>query len=148
MHTLMQSCFSCQQRCRPSAIVHAAQESTASLRSSKQASKDWVWVLQVRASFVERFSMGAPYSGGQIHGPAFSDVAEKVDWVEKFVRLGTQVTEAARSEHDRCCCPLLPSRAASCSLSCSHTKPSQAFSSPPILFQPLPCNKGRVRGMV
>ena len=45
--------------------------------------------------------MGAPYSGGEIHGPAFSDVAERVDWVEKFVRLGTQATEAARSEHDR-----------------------------------------------
>lgn len=45
--------------------------------------------------------MGAPYSGGEIHGPAFSDVAEKVDWVERFVRLGTQATEAARSERDR-----------------------------------------------
>ncbi|EIE24982.1 fumble-domain-containing protein [Coccomyxa subellipsoidea C-169] len=56
---------------------------------------------KVRANFVERFSMGAPYSGGEIHGPAFSDVAEKVDWVERFVRLGTQATEAARSERDR-----------------------------------------------
>ena len=55
---------------------------------------------QVRARFVERFSMGAPYSGGEVRGPAFSDVAEKVDWVEKFVRLGTKATEAARSEHD------------------------------------------------
>ena len=45
--------------------------------------------------------MGAPYSGGKIHGRAFSDVAEKVDWVERFVRLGTQATEAARSESDR-----------------------------------------------
>ena len=54
----------------------------------------------MRARFVERFSMGAPYSGGEVHGPAFSDVAEKVDWVEKFVRLGTKATEAARSEHD------------------------------------------------
>ncbi len=60
------------------------------------------WEAQVRARFVERFSMGAPYSGGEIHGRAFSDVAEKVDWVEKFVRLGTKATEAARSEHDRC----------------------------------------------
>jgi type II pantothenate kinase len=56
----------------------------------------------VRARFVERFSMGAPYSGGEIHGPAFSDVAEKVDWVERFVQLGTKATEPARSEHDRC----------------------------------------------
>ncbi len=44
--------------------------------------------------------MGAPYSGGEVRGPAFSDVTEKVDWVEKFVRLGTKATEAARSEHD------------------------------------------------
>ena len=57
---------------------------------------------QVRARFVERFSMGAPYSGGEVRGPAFSDVTEKVDWVEKFVRLGTKATEAARSEHDLC----------------------------------------------
>lgn len=57
-------------------------------------------LLQVRARFVERFSMGAPYSGGEVRGPAFSDVTEKVDWVEKFVRLGTKATEAARSEHD------------------------------------------------
>ena len=56
----------------------------------------------MRARFVERFSMGAPYSGGEVRGPAFSDVAEKVDWVEKFVRLGTKATEAARSEHDLC----------------------------------------------
>ena len=27
--------------------------------------------------------------------------AEKVDWVEKFVRVGTKVTEAARNEHDK-----------------------------------------------
>lgn len=60
----------------------------------------WYHCAQVRARFVERFSMGAPYSGGEVRGPAFSDVAEKVDWVEKFVRLGTKATEAARSEHD------------------------------------------------
>ncbi len=46
--------------------------------------------------------MGAPFAGGEVSGPAFSDVAEKVDWVEKFVRLGTAATQAARSEHDRC----------------------------------------------
>ena len=56
--------------------------------------------------------MGAPYSGGEIHGRAFSDVAEKVDWVEKFVRLGTKATEAARSEHDRC--PRPPCRPTTC----------------------------------
>lgn len=27
--------------------------------------------------------------------------AEKVDWVEKFVRVGTKATEAARNEHDK-----------------------------------------------
>ena len=32
--------------------------------------------------------MGAPYSGGEVRGPAFSDVTEKVDWVEKFVPPG------------------------------------------------------------
>lgn len=58
--------------------------------------------VQVRARFVERFSMGAPFAGGEVTGPAFSDVAEKVSWVEKFVRLGTAATQAARSEHDRC----------------------------------------------
>ncbi|CAL8471142.1 g10684 [Coccomyxa elongata] len=56
---------------------------------------------KVRASFVERFSMGAPIMGGKIQGPAFNDVAEKVDWVERFVLLGTQATEAARSERER-----------------------------------------------
>ena len=55
----------------------------------------------MRARFVERFSMGAPFAGGEVSGPAFSDMAEKVDWVEKFVRLGTAATQAARSEHDR-----------------------------------------------
>ena len=39
--------------------------------------------------------------GGKIQGPAFNDVAEKVDWVERFVLLGTQATEAARSERER-----------------------------------------------
>lgn len=59
-------------------------------------------VAQVRARFVERFSMGAPYSAGEVHGPAITDIAEKVSWVEKFVEIGTAATEAARTEHDRC----------------------------------------------
>ena len=71
---------------------------------------------QVRARFVERFSMGAPYSGGEVRGPAFSDVAEKVDWVEKFVRLGTKATEAARSEHDLCVSGLAAAAGYSCPL--------------------------------
>lgn len=55
---------------------------------------------QVRARFVERFSMGAPFSAGEVQGPAFADVSQKVDWVEKFVRVGTAATEAARSQED------------------------------------------------
>jgi hypothetical protein len=42
--------------------------------------------------------MGA---GGELGAPAFSDVQEKVSWVEKFVRLGASATEAAKDEHDR-----------------------------------------------
>jgi type II pantothenate kinase len=44
--------------------------------------------LQVRARFVERFSMGAPITGGQVVGPAIGDLQGKVSWVEKFVALG------------------------------------------------------------
>ncbi|GIL89535.1 hypothetical protein Vretimale_1901 [Volvox reticuliferus] len=40
---------------------------------------------KVRARFVERFSMGAPLTGGAVVGPAIKDVSEKVSWVEKFV---------------------------------------------------------------
>lgn len=43
---------------------------------------------QVRARFVERFSMGAPFAGGEVKGPAIGDLQEKVSWVEKFVALG------------------------------------------------------------
>ena len=56
--------------------------------------------IQVRARFVERFSMGAPFAAGEVQGPAFGDVSQKVDWVEKFVRVGTAATEAARSQED------------------------------------------------
>ena len=55
-------------------------------------------MLQVQARFTERFSMG---TGGELGAPAFSDVQEKVSWVEKFVRLGASATEAAKDEHDR-----------------------------------------------
>lgn len=57
--------------------------------------------MQVRARFVERFSMGAPFSAGEVQGPPFADVSHKVDWVEKFVRVGTAATEAARSQEDQ-----------------------------------------------
>ncbi|KAF5829353.1 fumble-domain-containing protein [Dunaliella salina] len=43
---------------------------------------------KVRARFVERFSMGAPFAGGEVVGPAISDLQEKVSWVEKFVAQG------------------------------------------------------------
>ncbi|GIL42264.1 hypothetical protein Vafri_272 [Volvox africanus] len=42
-------------------------------------------ITQVRARFVERFSMGALLTGGAVVGPAIRDVSEKVSWVEKFV---------------------------------------------------------------
>ncbi|KAI3439560.1 Pantothenate kinase 2 [Psidium guajava] len=41
---------------------------------------------------VERFPMGAPYTGGNIHGPPLADLNEKISWVEKFVLKGTEIT--------------------------------------------------------
>ena len=40
---------------------------------------------KVRARFVERFSMGAPYAGGVVEGDPFGGVADKVSWVEQHV---------------------------------------------------------------
>ncbi|KAK6924844.1 Damage-control phosphatase ARMT1-like, metal-binding domain [Dillenia turbinata] len=40
---------------------------------------------------VERFPMGAPYTGGNIHGPPLGDLNEKISWMEKFVRKGTEI---------------------------------------------------------
>ena len=57
--------------------------------------------LQLRGSFVERFSMGAPYLGGQVQGPPFRDVHQKVDWVERFVQLGTAASKAAQDHELR-----------------------------------------------
>ena len=45
--------------------------------------------------------MGAPFSGGEVQGPAIQDMSEKVSWVEKFVRVGAAANQAARNEHDR-----------------------------------------------
>ncbi|XP_057855485.2 pantothenate kinase 2 isoform X2 [Cryptomeria japonica] len=42
--------------------------------------------------FVERFPMGAPYSGGKIHGPPINDLNEKISWMEKFLQKGTEIT--------------------------------------------------------
>lgn len=41
----------------------------------------------LRGQFVERFAMGLPFSGGTIQGPPFSNISEKVSWVEKFVEV-------------------------------------------------------------
>lgn len=49
--------------------------------------------------------MGAPFSGGEVQGPAIQDMTEKVSWVEKFVRVGGAAAEVARHEHDRCPTP-------------------------------------------
>ncbi|KAI8462346.1 MAG: fumble-domain-containing protein [Monoraphidium minutum] len=53
---------------------------------------------KVRARFVERFSMGAPFAGGEVHGPAIRDMSDRVSWVEKFVAAGTQAHEAATEQ--------------------------------------------------
>ncbi len=57
---------------------------------------------QVRARFVERFETGTSFAGGEVTGPSTQDVQEKVSWVEKFMRVGGGVADAAKSEHDRC----------------------------------------------
>ncbi|XP_048329078.1 pantothenate kinase 2 isoform X1 [Ziziphus jujuba] len=40
---------------------------------------------------VERFPMGAPYTGGKIHGPPLGNLNEKISWMEKFVRKGNEI---------------------------------------------------------
>ena len=45
--------------------------------------------------------MGAPYLGGQVQGPPFRDVHQKVDWVERFVQLGTAASKAAQDHELR-----------------------------------------------
>ncbi|MED6106004.1 Pantothenate kinase 2, mitochondrial [Stylosanthes scabra] len=42
--------------------------------------------------FVERFPMGAPYTGGKIHGPPLRNLNEKISWMEKFLQKGTEIT--------------------------------------------------------
>lgn len=55
---------------------------------------------KVRARFVERFSMGAPVFGGEVHGPAISTMTDKITWVEKFIAAGKPVSQAAKTEHE------------------------------------------------
>ncbi|CAM6128447.1 unnamed protein product [Calypogeia fissa] len=42
--------------------------------------------------FVERFPIGAPFAGGEIHGPPIRDLNEKITWLEKFVQMGAEIT--------------------------------------------------------
>ncbi|KAF8056112.1 pantothenate kinase 2 [Scenedesmus sp. PABB004] len=53
---------------------------------------------KVRARFVERFSMGAPFAGGEVHGPAIRDMTDRVSWVEKFVAVGCQAAAAQQAQ--------------------------------------------------
>jgi hypothetical protein len=81
----------------------------------------------MRARFVERFSMGAPVMGGEVHGPAITGLLpvtcrpnrkslfesfphvwgciaglpDKISWVEKFAVVGRPASEAAKAEHER-----------------------------------------------
>ena len=49
--------------------------------------------FKVRARFVERFSMGAPFAGGEVVGPAIGNIDQKVSWVEKFVAAGAPAVQ-------------------------------------------------------
>ena len=55
-------------------------------------------LLQVRARYVERFSMG---TGGEAGNQTFKGLEDKVSWVEKFLRVGAIGMEAAQDEHNR-----------------------------------------------
>ena len=70
----------------------------------RQSLRNVLLALQLRGSFVERFSMGAPFRGGQVDGPPFSDVNQKVDWVQRFVALGTAASKAAQDQDQRYAC--------------------------------------------
>lgn len=41
---------------------------------------------------VERFPMGAPYSGGEVYGPPIRDLNGKITWMDKFVHKGSDIT--------------------------------------------------------
>ncbi|KAL3694172.1 hypothetical protein R1sor_007823 [Riccia sorocarpa] len=42
--------------------------------------------------FVERFPMGAPYAGGEIQGPPIRDLNEKISWMDRFMKKGSEIT--------------------------------------------------------
>ncbi len=75
-------------------------------------------LLQVRARFVERFSMGAPFAGGEVVGPAIGDLHEKVSWVEKFVAQGACVCACVHACVRVCVCVCVRVRA--CVRACVH----------------------------
>jgi hypothetical protein len=56
---------------------------------------------QVRARFVERFSMGAPFAGGEVRGPVIKDMSDRVSWVEKFVRVGSAAQTEAQAQQQQ-----------------------------------------------
>lgn len=56
---------------------------------------------KVRARFVERFKMGAPLMGGEIHGPAMHNMHDKMTWVEKLLAVGRTASNEAKEEHQR-----------------------------------------------
>jgi type II pantothenate kinase len=50
---------------------------------------------------VERFSMGAPFAGGEVRGPAIRDMSDRVSWVEKFVAVGQSQAVAQQQRQQR-----------------------------------------------
>lgn len=58
---------------------------------------------QVRARFVERFSMGAPYCG-EVVGPAISGLNEKVSWVSAGMAGGSWALRRRSCKLHECAC--------------------------------------------
>ncbi|GMH37452.1 hypothetical protein BSKO_05325 [Bryopsis sp. KO-2023] len=53
---------------------------------------------QVQTHFKELYTMGAPFAGGYVKGPAICDITGKVSWVEKFVQFGTAAAAEAAAK--------------------------------------------------
>jgi len=77
-------------------LVHPAMSSTTGLGEST----DSTLPSKVRARFVERFSTGAPLTGGEVVGPAIENLQGKVSWVEKFVALGGLPTSGTSTPYE------------------------------------------------
>ncbi|RMZ52550.1 hypothetical protein APUTEX25_003693, partial [Auxenochlorella protothecoides] len=56
---------------------------------------------EAQACFVERFTVGAPVTGGEVRGPAIGSLSDKVTWVEKFIAAAQPITETAKTEHEQ-----------------------------------------------